>query len=110
MPIYEYRCTACGHGFELRQGFNDPAGAPCPQCHSVSQRIIQPVGIVFKGSGWHINDYRRASSAAPSEPGGKAEAGGSGGDSAESKPKEPAAAAPAKPAKASPSSPSSSSE
>lgn len=64
MPIYEYRCGACGHGFELRQGFNDAAGASCPQCRGASQRIIQPVGIVFKGSGWHITDYRRASSAA----------------------------------------------
>jgi putative FmdB family regulatory protein len=71
MPIYEYRCGGCGHGFELRQGFNDPAEANCPQCRGASQRIIQPVGIVFKGSGWHITDYRRASSAALDPAGSK---------------------------------------
>jgi len=86
MPIYEYRCGACGHGFELRQGFNDPAEARCPQCQAAAQRIIQPVGIVFKGSGWHITDYRRASSAALDPAGTKS-------DTAASSDTKPAAAA-----------------
>ena len=63
MPIYEYGCPVCDHRFELRQGFNDPAEATCPKCLVEARRLIQPVGIVFKGSGWHITDNRRASSA-----------------------------------------------
>ncbi|MEK7214248.1 MAG: FmdB family zinc ribbon protein [Chloroflexota bacterium] len=98
MPIYEYRCISCGHMFDVRQGFNDPVEAACPQCRSASQRVIQPVGIVFKGSGWHITDYRKASSAALNPSGGKPEEGG--GSSEASKSAEPAAAAGAKPAPA----------
>ena len=61
MPLYEYRCSACAHRFEVRQGFNDPPLASCPQCQGAAQRVIQPVGIVFKGSGWHSTDYRSSS-------------------------------------------------
>ncbi|MSQ28454.1 MAG: hypothetical protein EXR51_10010 [Dehalococcoidia bacterium] len=108
MPIYEYRCIACGHMFDVRQGFNDPAEAACPQCRSATQRVIQPVGIVFKGSGWHITDYRKASSAALNPSGSKSEEGSGGSE--ESKSTEPAATAPAKPAPAPASSSSSSTE
>ena len=113
MPTYEYRCTACGHFFDVRQGFHDPVEAACPQCHSASQRIIQPVGIVFKGSGWHITDYRKASSAALSTAAGKSEEGGAGSDESkdtkDSKSTEPVATASAKPSNTTPSSSSSSS-
>ena len=61
MPIYDYRCTACAHRFELRQTFADDAGAACPQCGEPCLRVMHPVGIVFKGSGWHSTDYRSAS-------------------------------------------------
>ena len=89
MPIYEYGCPACDHRFELRLGFNDPAEATCPKCQVEARRLIQPVGIVFKGSGWHITDYRRASSASLNG-NGKSE-GESEGDSSESKDKDSSA-------------------
>jgi putative FmdB family regulatory protein len=85
MPIYEYGCPVCDHRFELRQGFNDPSEATCPKCLEEARRLIQPVGIVFKGSGWHITDNRRASSASLN---GNGE---SEGDSSESKDKDSSA-------------------
>lgn len=62
MPIYEYRCSSCGHSFDVRQGFSDDPTAACPRCPAAARRVLQPVGIVFKGSGWHSTDYRSRSS------------------------------------------------
>ncbi|MBI2869704.1 MAG: zinc ribbon domain-containing protein [Chloroflexi bacterium] len=59
MPIYEYECQGCTCRFEVRQGFNDPAEALCPRCQSKAQRVILPVPIVFKGSGFYITDHRK---------------------------------------------------
>jgi putative FmdB family regulatory protein len=57
MPIYEYRCSACGHKFELIQRFSDPPRAECPRCGGEAHRIISLAGFVLKGSGWYITDY-----------------------------------------------------
>ena len=57
MPIYEYRCRSCGDSFDVRQGFSDDPSATCPKCQGSAKRVLQPVGIVFKGSGWHSTDY-----------------------------------------------------
>lgn len=59
MPTYVYGCDACGHRFEKSQKFSDDPIRVCPQCQSSVRRIFQPAGIVFKGSGWHVNDYKR---------------------------------------------------
>ncbi len=61
MPIYVYGCDACDHRFEQFQKFSDDPIRQCPKCHSKVRRIFQPAGIVFKGSGWHITDYKRSS-------------------------------------------------
>lgn len=58
MPIYEYRCSSCGHSFDVRQGFSDDPSTACLKCQGAAKRVLQPVGIVFKGSGWHSTDYR----------------------------------------------------
>lgn len=60
MPLYAYQCRNCGHGFEARQSFNDAPIADCPNCHTVGSvfRVIQPTGVVFKGSGWYITDSK----------------------------------------------------
>ena len=60
MPTYVYGCDACGHQFEKFQKFSDEPVRICPQCNSTVRRIFQPAGIVFKGSGWHITDYKRS--------------------------------------------------
>ena len=58
MPTYAYRCTTCGHEFDTVQKFADAPISLCPECDGVVRRVFQPVGVVFKGSGWYINDSR----------------------------------------------------
>ncbi len=60
MPIYEYACDACGHGFEVKQRFSDDPISECPKCGSKVRRVLHPAGIVFKGSGFYITDSRKS--------------------------------------------------
>lgn len=62
MPTYVYRCDDCNHQFELFQRMSDDPIDTCPNCQSKVRRVIHPVGVVFKGSGWYINDSRAKSS------------------------------------------------
>jgi putative FmdB family regulatory protein len=62
MPTYTYQCDSCEHGFEAVQRFADDPLSECPQCGASIRRVIQPVGVVFKGSGWYITDSRPKSS------------------------------------------------
>ncbi len=62
MPTYAYRCTACAHEFEVVQKMSDDPFRICPECGAPIKRVIFPAGIVFKGSGFYINDSRSASS------------------------------------------------
>ena len=64
MPTYVYACDSCGTQFEQFQSFRDEPLRTCPKCAGAVRRVFQPVGIVFKGSGWYINDSRGASSTA----------------------------------------------
>ena len=59
MPIYEYRCTKCGHRFEAIQKFSDPRSSKCEKCTGKAERLISSPAIQFKGSGWYITDYAR---------------------------------------------------
>lgn len=59
MPTYRYRCADCGHQFDAVQRFADDPLRECPSCGGAIRRVIQPVGVVFKGSGWYINDSRQ---------------------------------------------------
>ena len=63
MPTYVYACDSCGAQFEQFQSFKDEPLRTCPSCASAVRRVFQPVGIVFKGSGWYITDSRKSSSA-----------------------------------------------
>lgn len=58
MPLYDYRCSACAVVREHRQKISDEPIRECPDCGGEYKRIITSVGIIFKGSGFHINDYR----------------------------------------------------
>ena len=74
MPTYEYRCLNCNHVFEtLHEVGGDPG--PCPNCGGTPQRLFTSVGLIFKGSGFHTTDYRKA---APSQ--AKESSGESGKD------------------------------
>ena len=64
MPIYIYRCDNCGVQFERRQKFSDTPLTLCPECGKKTLRkVYQPVGIVFKGSGFYSTDHRSPSGA-----------------------------------------------
>ncbi len=67
MPLYEYACRECGLRFERRQSFNDDPITICPDCDGKVVRLIQPAGIIFKGSGFYVTDNR--SKSATSVPG-----------------------------------------
>lgn len=64
MPTYVYQCEKCGVQFEHRQRITDDPLADCPECDGHVRRVLQPVGIVFKGSGWYCTDNRTKSSTA----------------------------------------------
>jgi len=63
MPTYVYACDTCGTQFERFQSFKDEPLRTCPSCAAAVRRVFQPVGIVFKGSGWYITDSRKSNSA-----------------------------------------------
>ena len=79
MPLYDYRCQSCDHVFELRQSFSSEPVATCPSCNNGAQRVIHSVPVVFKGSGFYVNDY------------GKGRSGGSSSSSSSSDSKDPSA-------------------
>ena len=59
MPTYEYECGKCGHHFDLSQSMKDPPKKTCPRCKGRVRRLISGgAGLIFKGSGFYITDYR----------------------------------------------------
>ncbi len=70
MPLYDYRCQTCDHEFEMRQSFSSEPVAVCPSCNNGARRVIHSVPVVFKGSGFYVNDYGkgRSGSSTSSEP------------------------------------------
>ncbi|MBA2277981.1 MAG: zinc ribbon domain-containing protein [Chloroflexia bacterium] len=99
MPTYAYRCAGCGHAFEQVQRMVDEPLTDCPECGAAIRRVIYPVGVVFKGSGWYINDSRKKqggdeSGKSDEKPSGEEKAKKSDADTAKkdgAKKKEPAA-------------------
>ena len=59
MPTYGYQCTECDHTFEVLQKMTDEPLKECEKCRGSVRRLIYPAGIVFKGSGFHVNDYKK---------------------------------------------------
>jgi putative FmdB family regulatory protein len=62
MPLYEYQCQSCGVRFERRQHMSDDPVSTCPECGGEVHRLIQPVGVIFRGSGFYVTDHSRARS------------------------------------------------
>ncbi len=61
MPTYDYECQTCGHQFEVKQSMKDPHLTDCPQesCPGpIKRKIGLGAGLIFKGSGFYITDYR----------------------------------------------------
>ncbi|MEA2641389.1 MAG: hypothetical protein QOF51_2783 [Chloroflexota bacterium] len=60
MPTYVYRCQQCGAEIERRQSFTDDPLTECESCHGELRRVLQPVAVFFKGSGFYSTDYRNS--------------------------------------------------
>ena len=64
MPLFEYQCEECGVRFERLQRKREVDLKQCPECGGTVRRLIQPPGIIFKGSGFYVTDNRRSSTGA----------------------------------------------
>jgi len=59
MPIYEYRCSSCGHKLETLQKFSDAPLLACPACHADALvKLVSAAGFHLKGSGWYATDFK----------------------------------------------------
>jgi putative FmdB family regulatory protein len=61
MPIYEYQCEKCGMRFERLQQMSAAPVSSCPECGGSVHRVITPVGVIFRGSGFYVTDNRASS-------------------------------------------------
>lgn len=61
MPLYEYRCDACGEHFEVMQKFADQPLTVHETCGGTVHRLLSAPALQFKGSGWYVNDYAKGS-------------------------------------------------
>ncbi|MCO5975892.1 FmdB family zinc ribbon protein [Ideonella oryzae] len=94
MPIYAYRCAACGHAKDVLQKMSDAPLTTCPACGAEQfQKQVTAAGFQLKGSGWYATDFRggsggtsAAAPAATSAPASSDTGGSSGGDSGPSTP------------------------
>ncbi|HOD16026.1 MAG TPA: zinc ribbon domain-containing protein [Spirochaetota bacterium] len=75
MPTYEYECLECKHRFDVFQSMNDDPVATCVKCGGRVRKLFSSAGIIFKGSGFHINDYKSngAGKSSPVKKGGDSE-------------------------------------
>src|ERR1700694_2227993 len=79
MPTYGYRCSNCGHQFEIVQRISEEPLKTCPKCQGKLSKVLYPVGISFKGSGFYTTDYKGAEkSSAGSSNGSPSSSEGSG--------------------------------
>jgi len=95
MPIYAYRCAACGHAKDVLQKLSDPPLADCPACGAPRfEKQVTAAGFQLKGSGWYATDFRNGQAAKPDA---KADdkADGKADTKTDAKPASDAAAAPA---------------
>lgn len=61
MPTYDYKCDSCGHEFEAFQSMNDAPLTSCEKCGKSVRKVFGGAGIIFKGSGFYVNDYKNKS-------------------------------------------------
>ena len=59
MPTYEYVCRNCNHRFEVVQPITSEPLTKCEQCGGEIRRVLFPVGVVYKGTGFYTTDYAR---------------------------------------------------
>jgi putative FmdB family regulatory protein len=82
VPIYDYRCDACGHAFSVVRSYSDGPVEKCPNCGKRPRKLLVAPAVVFKGSGWYKTDSRGA---APKEGGDSAKPAASSDTKSEAK-------------------------
>lgn len=89
MPIYAYRCDACGHGRDVLQKMSDAPLTDCPSCNTAGafKKQLTAAGFQLKGSGWYVTDFRGGNS------GSAGASSGASGDAGAAKPAETSASA-----------------
>jgi putative FmdB family regulatory protein len=97
MPTYSYRCTECGHAFDIQQAFTDDSLTVCPSCGGNLRKLFSAVGVTFNGSGFYRNDSRAAAkssskAASSSSSSSSSSPSDSSSSASESKPSTPAPA------------------
>lgn len=80
MPTYQYLCRNCEHRFDIVQSIHDDPLTVCPECAGTIRRVLHPVGVTFKGTGFYRTDSRESGKKKATPTAGK-EATGSGGAS-----------------------------
>jgi len=83
MPIYGYRCSQCGHELEVFQSMSAQPLSICPECGGPLRKLLYPVGVHFKGSGFYTTDYKNGG--ASTSTAGSSTSGESGGESSSDK-------------------------
>ena len=88
MPIYEYKCEN-GHVFDVIQRMSDDPLTECQECGAAAERVLHPVAVHFKGSGFYNTDYgkKKKGAGAGSSGDGAGESKGSDSKAGDSKPK-----------------------
>ncbi len=76
MPTYEYVCTKCGHAMEAFQSMKDAPLTKCPACKkpALKRQVGGGAGLIFKGSGFYITDYKKKSGTPDASPASKSPA------------------------------------
>ena len=75
MPIYAYRCSACGHAKDVLQKLSDAPLTTCPSCGAEAfGKQLTAAGFQIKGSGWYATDFKGSGTAAPANAPAPAEA------------------------------------
>jgi putative FmdB family regulatory protein len=94
MPIYEYKCEN-GHVFDVIQRMTDEALTECQECGAPAERVLHPVAVHFKGSGFYNTDYGKKKKGAAAN--GASEGSGDSKSGTESKPSDSKPASDPKP-------------
>ncbi len=96
MPIYAYRCDACGHGRDVLQKMSDAPLTDCPSCNTAGafKKQLTAAGFQLKGSGWYVTDFRGGNSGGGGNGAGASSGTSAGtGDAGAAKPAETSASA-----------------
>ncbi len=92
MPIYAYKCSACGHAQDVLRKISDPVLTDCPECgQSTYAKQVTAAGFQLKGSGWYVTDFRNNGGTSGAKPAASSEAPASAGSTSGTAASAPAA-------------------